>query len=33
MVMASVEIVSFSLDPDCVLPEGYIMRNKEFLGL
>ena len=33
MVVASVEIVMFSLDPDVVLVQVDIMRNKAFLGL
>ena len=32
MVVGSVYIVRLSVDPDCVLVEGDIMRNK-FLGL
>ena len=31
--MASVDVVMFSLDPDHVFVEGYIMRNKVFVGL
>ena len=33
MVVASVEIVMFSADPDCVFMEGDIMRSKCFVGL
>ena len=33
MVMDSVEIVSFSVDPDHALVEAYIMSNNEFVGL
>ena len=31
VVVASVQIVSFSVDPDCVLVEGYIMWNNFFV--
>ena len=31
--MVSVEILLFSLDPDCVFAEGYIIMNTVFLGL
>ena len=33
MVVASVEIVMFSLDLGCVLVDGDIIRNKVFIGL
>ena len=33
MVVTSVEIIIFSVDPDHMLVEGDIMRNKEFVGL
>ena len=33
MVVASVEIVRFSVEQNRMLVEGYIIRNKEFVGL
>ena len=33
MVIAPVDILSFSVDTDRVLVEGEIMRNKEFVGI
>ena len=33
MFVASVQIVVFPVDPDCVLVEEYIVRNKVFVGV